>query len=107
MTTEQSYKQIWLTLIVDKEISIKIEDPKTMKERDNSSLFSQGHVDQLQNPGKPADAPTQVFTTGNAVAPEPLQHGDDDPNETNRKLLQNNEEGKQSEQQPEATPAPE
>lgn len=40
LTTWESYKQIWLALVANEEISIKIDTPATMKARDNFSAYT-------------------------------------------------------------------
>ena len=70
MTTWEAYKQVWLVMLADADISVKIEDPATMKNRDNLSLFSpppappEPKLDTSLNSSTQAPAP-------NAVAPAP------------------------------------
>ena len=94
MTTWEAYKQVWLVMLADADISVKIEDPATMKNRDNLTLFSpppappEPKLDVSLNSSTLAPAP-------NAVAPAPDKKPGEALDESKNALL--DEKGKSEE----------
>jgi len=71
MTSCEVYRQIWLILIVDPNILIKIEDPATMESRDAITLF--GNYEQKAIAAPPTSAQMPTMTSGHnykKVSPE-------------------------------------
>lgn len=44
MTTHEVYKQVWLALITDKTLTIKVDDPDTMANNAGNSIFSSSEM---------------------------------------------------------------
>lgn len=44
MTTHEVYKQVWLALITDKTLTIKVDDPQTMANHAGNSIFSSAEM---------------------------------------------------------------
>ena len=72
MTTWEVYKQIWLVLVANQDLSIKIDDPPTMKNRDNSSIFSSPQYQPVPDSNTTVETVTDKAAAGsNQVAPIP------------------------------------
>jgi len=81
-------------LLIDPEISIKIEDPITIRQREIQSLFSSPSTESLALKSKPVEAPSAAAHSSNMIMPDPSAEGGEDPNnETNRQLLGDKKEG--------------